>query len=541
MPLRFRTFFPPAPPVQRRGATPQGFPIPLLGASLGASPGRKQRCSRPGSLGLLAAIGLLSGCGSGPPANVILVTLDTTRADYLSTYVEDPTSGDVTISTPAFDSLAEQGQLFELALSSASVTPVSHASILTGRDPHNHGLRILSADGGYRLPADVPTLASILAREGYATAAVHSAFPVSAHFGFDRDFDVFESFDLEMQKRDDRHRWRVETNQRRSDETTDIVLDVLAELPEPYFLWIHYWDPHDAKKLPPKEFLVAAGHDPEGWNQSSRRRYAVEVSYLDSHFGRVLDWLRANGTFERTLIGVTADHGEGLGEHDWQGHRLLYQEQIHVPLILSLPGAPKGVRVPELVRTTDVVPTLLDYLSLPLPPGVDGRSLRPLIEGKEDEARIAYSDQINGYDKNANILRRRPDDDFLYCLVEYPWKLVYNPGHPGRSELFHLANDPDEAENLFLTKAKPRDRLLLELAQRSPWVTKPFPAYEDFDASANDGVSEALSDLGYAEALADLPDEDHWRWTCVRHLELEQAEKAPCPQCQGPPLLRAKR
>ena len=146
---------------------------------------------------VLAALGLAlsTACSDGAtgPPNILLITLDTTRPDYLSTY------GYEGGKTPNFDGLAAVGVRFDMAISASAVTPVSHASILTGREPYNHGLRILSADGGFRLPDSVPTLTSVLAREGYATAAVHSAFPVSAHFGFDRDFDVFESFELEME------------------------------------------------------------------------------------------------------------------------------------------------------------------------------------------------------------------------------------------------------------------------------------------------------------------------------------------------------
>ena len=516
--------------------------MPPLQSSLPRARSRPPRAGRTAWVLRAAAAALaLAACEAEPaprPPNVVLVTLDTTRADYLSSYGH--AEGHPGAATPSFDALAADGVLFELALATAAVTPVSHASILTGMDPPGHGLRVLSAAGGYRLPEDVPTLATLLRQAGWSTAAVHSAFPVSAHFGLERGFDVFESFEVEIERTPERHRWDVERFQRRSDETTDLALEVLRDLPEPFFLWIHYWDPHDAKRLPPEEFLARQPADEDGWSQHSRLRYAAEVRWLDAQFGRLIGQLRQRGLYDDTLFAVTADHGEGLGEHDWQGHRLLYQEQIHVPLILRLPGAPAGLRVPQLVRTTDVLPTVLDYLSLATPRRLDGRSLRPLIEGAPDEPRIAYADQINGYDLNANILHRRPDEDFLYAVTDGRWKLIYYPNRPERSLLFDLAADPDEEHGLWDQEPEQRVRLLRELASRAPFVTAPFPPETSDDEGARAAASAALEDLGYAGGDEGPAPEAHWVWTCAQHESVRLEQAGRCARCGDPLILRSR-
>src|SRR6185503_13294501 len=211
--------------------------------------------------------------------------------------------------------------------------------------------------------------------------------------------------------------------QRRSDETTDRVLGDLGA--RPFFLWVHYWDPHDLAKLPPGLSLKDARAS--GFKPGVQPYYAEEVAFVDAQLGRLLAGLRAKGLYDDTLIVVVADHGQGLMDHGWPAHRLLYQEQIRVPLIVRVPGVSQVHAVPELVRTVDIFPTVLDYLGLAAKGSISGRSLRPLLEGTRDEPRLALADQLNGYDWNAGMVRERPLDDFLYAAVERDWKLVYRP------------------------------------------------------------------------------------------------------------------
>jgi arylsulfatase A-like enzyme len=482
---------------------------------------------------LAALVGPLAACApqaeQAPPTRVVLITLDTTRADALSCY------GAPQGSSPRLDELAQEGTRFDLAVATSSITPVSHASILTGLDNQRHGVRVISAESGFRLRPGVATLATLLRERGYATAAVHSAFPVSAHYGFDRGFDLFESFEADFRVEQGGHFWDVRTFQRRSDETTDLALQWLDRAQDPYFLWVHYWDPHDGARVPPDEDLPAdLPREPGGWIPPSRELYAAEVRYMDGQVGRLLDALRARGDWERTLVVVVGDHGEGLDDHGWWGHRLLYQEQARVPLIVRAPGAERRAAVGELVRTTDILPTVLDFLGLTPPQPVDGRSLRDLMAGRDDAPRVAYADQLNGYDLNSSIAVHRPYDEFVYAVVEGGWKLLWRPEHPERSELFDLAADAGESTDLYAQRPDQAVRLKRLLAQKAPWVTAPFPP-EQHGADL-DAAQRALQLLGYTGG-EDTGDGPRWAWTCPEHADVRSAEPRPCPRCGAPALL----
>ncbi|MBI5364981.1 MAG: sulfatase [Planctomycetes bacterium] len=471
---------------------------------------------------------IAAACSRGPERmNVLLVTLDTTRADYLSCY------GAPAGLTPNLDALAAEGARFDLAISTAAVTPVSHASILTGLENMEHGLRVMSAGSGFRLGDATPTLATVLKQAGWSTAAVHSAFPVSSHFGFQRGFDLFESLEGAMKSAPKGDVWDVPSLQRRSDETSTRVLDALAHAEAPWFCWIHYWDPHDDALVPPDDALVSGlPRGPDGRPLAGRELYANELHYVDAQFGRVVADLKARGAWEKTIVMVVADHGEGLGDHGWEHHRILYQEQIRVPLLVRVPGlAPRTVK--ELVRTTDLFPTVLDYLGLAAPKRVSGRTLRPLLEGRPDAARTAYADQINGYDRNAGLVRNRPRDAFLYGVIQDGWKLVWRPEFPDASELYDLSTDPRE-EHDRLREAPERVRALgTALAQRNGWVVAPFPVLAHADPGANDG----LGTLGYVASEGSDLGESDWGWTCPVHRGPAEPERRACSVCGAPPLL----
>jgi len=472
------------------------------------------------------------GSGVSNSLNVVLITLDTTRADYLSSY------GYAEITTPNLDRLAARGTRFEHAVATASVTPVSHASILTGLDNHRHGLRVLSAAGGFRLDPAVPTLATLLRQRGYSTAAVHSAFPVSAHFGLDQGFDTFDSFDATINVSEGervKHSWSQSQFQRRSDETTDLVLDHLQSLDEPFLIWVHYWDPHDRGRLPPKEFLPEpSDSDDDGHPDAVEKRkrvYAAEIRYMDSQIGRLFDALDERGLTDTTMIFVVADHGQGLGDHKWNFHRLLYREQIRVPLIATIPDHRQVPVVDSLVRTVDIVPTILDYLGIDADIRASGSSLRGLIEGQPEPPRVAIADQINGFDLNASMVEKRPLDDFLYSAIDSEWKLIYRPTHPARSELFDLNRDPDETVNLFGQRPEQELRLLQELARNRPWVLEPFAP--DPEADDLEAAQAALTALGYLGGSDEAVTELDWEWFCPERRD----ERHPSPrdvECSTP-------
>ncbi|MFT7487487.1 MAG: arylsulfatase [Candidatus Paceibacteria bacterium] len=484
----------------------------------------------------------LAGCSQkdGVPRNVILITLDTTRPDFLGAWGKEGNP------TPHLDALAADGIRFETAISSSAVTPVSHASILTGRHQYQHGLRILAGAGGFQLPEDVPTLATTLKSRGYATAAFHSAFPVSAVYGFNRDFDIFEDVGGSGLNTNEEGAvsWDVSQGQRRSDATTNMVLDFLSSTEQPFFIWIHYWDPHDGFLLPPTEFLNGRMPvDDQGQAKWNGKAYGLEVSYMDQQFGRLIQGMKDGGQYADTLISVVADHGEGLEDgmqkHGWSAHRILYQEQIHVPLILRIPGAARGRSVSNMVRSVDIYPTVLDYLDI-APEGVlGGSSLRALIEGREEAGRVAYADQINLWDANAKMLQRRPQADFLHVLMNDQWKLIYRPRNPKTSELYDYRKDPAEQQNLFTRKIEVSKRLMQDLAGREPWVLAPP---EPSGAAMAEGSLETLGKLGYTAGAVEMSSEaiaEMWEWLCPEAWHRLQIP-GTCPE-HGVRLLPARR
>jgi arylsulfatase A-like enzyme len=423
-----------------------------------------------------------------------LVTLDTTRADRFGSYGYDRDT------TPHFDALAEGGVLFERAVSTSATTPTAHASILTGLNPYQHGVRVIHAGSGYRLPEVVPTLASVLAERGWETGAFLSAFPVSEHYGFERGFHTFDSGlarpaeTVIEELRGGAAIWKVDENQRRSDATTDALIRWLEARRGPFFAWVHYWDPHDPQLLPPEEVRNRFPPRDPAAPDPILDTYDSEIFFVDRQFGRLLEVLEERGVFDDTVIVVVADHGEGLGDHDWMYHRLLYQEQIHIPLILRIPGGPEGVRVAPLVRNVDIYPTVLELLGVEPPRPVAGRSLLGLVAGRSEEPRIAYADQLNEWDTNAAMVRSRPLDRLLFCAMDRSWKLIYRARDPRRSELYHLEADPRETVNLFDPAHPEYLRLKGALDRFDGYRWKPFPR-----GPVDPEVSERLRSLGYLD------------------------------------------
>lgn len=404
--------------------------------------------------------------GPGPALNVLLITLDTTRADHLGCY------GHPAPVSPRIDALAGDGTLFERAVCTAAVTPVSHASILTGLYPYSHGLRVLHGRTENRLVAEARTLAEVLGQAGYHTGAVVSAFPAGSRFGLDQGFGTFdESFMREPLDEVLSPTGTVNTgmNQRRAGETTDLALRWLDRAKDPFFLWLHYFDPHDVRLLPPQDFLDRF-ESLSGPRADQRRAiYDIEIQYMDEQIGRVLDHLAAGGALDRTLVIVVSDHGEGLGDHGWWTHGILYEEQIRAALVVRAPGKPPGRRVDQLVRTIDVMPTVLDLAGVDdtLRPDMDGRTLAPLLDGDAtDPGLTAYADSVNmlTYVVDEGITDAR--DDMLFCVTDGRWKYIHHLIREQESELYDLAADPGELNNLYGTDTDEAERLLGDLRAR---------------------------------------------------------------------------
>ena len=375
----------------------------------------------------LAAALLWAGCGkpaAPAPPSVLLVTIDTLRADHVGCY------GASFARTPALDGLARAGMRFEHAQATTPLTLPSHASLLTGLYPPGHGAR---NNGMYALPPGVPTLAEAFGAAGRKTGAFVSAYPVAAPFGLARGFEVYDdSFPATSEG--------MFYAERRGGDTVEAAARWLRSLPagSPFFCWVHLFDPH-ANYDPPAPFAA----------EFAGRPYDGEVAYADSCLGRLLDLLRETGRDGSTIVLATADHGESLGEHGEATHGLfLYDATLRVPLVLRVPEAAAGGGrvVAEPVGLPDVMPTLLELAGVPLAAPVQGRSLAPLVRGSGGAA-------LPARDLYAETLM--PELEFgwapLTALRRGSMKWIEAP----RPELYDLSADPGETKNLADGKADP--------------------------------------------------------------------------------------
>lgn len=444
---------------------------------------------------LVLSIVAVSGCSQPLRPNVLLITLDTTRADRLGSYGYEPSP------SPVLDRVAREGVVFTQAIAQASVTPVSHASILTGLNPYSHGLRVMHGTSRNRLPDSNITLAEVLKDSGYRTAAFVSAFPVTERFGLHQGFERFDAGflgDADVPPVSAQGVVNTGSSQRHAGETSDLVVEWIRDADEPFLLWIHYFDPHDPRVGPPRSFLreySRADDTPKDTRSLLRAYYDMEIAYMDSQIGRVRQALEDRESWEETIVIVVADHGEGLGDHDWWTHGILYQEQIRVPLIIRAPGVPGARRIDPIVRTIDIFPTVLELAGIEEGSSleVDGRSLVPLLDGASDAPKsIAYSDSLNTltYRFHRDIVDEK--NERLFSVIEWPWKYIHHPDREDESELFHLEDDAGEQHNVLAAKPEVAARLraLLE-----PHVADAEPAAGAKQMSPED--VERLEALGY--------------------------------------------
>jgi len=349
------------------------------------------------------------------PLNVLVVTIDTLRADRLHCY------GYQRIETPTLDGLAAAGALFEHAVAQVPLTPPSHASIFTGTYPTVHKVR---NTGGFALQPSSRTLAKILQEQGWDTAAFIGAAVLKKAFGFNQGFALYDD---EMPRLGKKHEV-AEESQRKAAEVVDRAIAWLgAQSGKPFFLWVHLYDPH-APYDPPAPYSKLY----------KDRLYDGEVAYTDHELGRLIAAIERKSPPGKTLIVALADHGESLGEHGEYTHGVfLYDSTLHIPLIVRGPGVPAGVRVSEQVRTIDVLPTVLDLMGGTPPAACQGRSLAPLFSRKTLAAQPSYGETL--YPKMnmhwADLRAVRTDR----------WKYIRAP----KPELYDLEQDPGETKNII--------------------------------------------------------------------------------------------
>jgi len=356
--------------------------------------------------------------------NVLLITLDTTRADRIGAY------GYTKARTPNLDAIARNGILFSNAYCQVPLTLPSHCSIMTGTIPLTHGVH---NNGTYTLAADKVTLAEVLKGRGYKTAAFVSSFSVDSRFGLDQGFDVYDDNFQENLP------FKPLNSERKAEQVYAACLPWFDRLKdEPFFCWIHFFDPH-LPYNPPSPYR----------EEFKDRLYDGEVAYMDYLIGELMRKIQEKNVLGKTLVVVAGDHGEAFGEKGEAGHGMfLYEMTMKVPLLFYAENhLPASSVIPARVRLIDIVPTVLDLLNIPNPESVQGTSLIPCIQEKKKRDLESY---IETY---------YPKENYGWSpfmgLISGDWKYIRAP----KEELYSLKADPGEAKNVFASEKKAAAKL----------------------------------------------------------------------------------
>ncbi len=377
-------------------------------------------------------------CAEAPrfePVSLLLVTVDTLRADHLGCY-------DGPFPTPAIDALAAEGVLVEQALTPTPTTAPAHASLFTGRHPWHHG--VLENGDPFE---HGPTLAELARGHGLRTAGFVSSYVLHPDFGFGRGFQEFTYTGEIPEDPDAGEGWYV-----RGEETTEAALAWLRRHgEEPFFAWVHYFDPHLPYEPPKPLYLFADDridlrgkkiptevHGVSDWDTLREliRRYRGEVRYVDAQVGRLIGGLRELGLLDRIAVVFTADHGEGLGDHGVLGHgRNLHEELVRVPLIVRAPGLEAGRRLEGPAQLEDLHATLLAIMGADPAGGIDGHDLLPWLRGA---AAASPREAVFGR------RRRYEGEPTLYYQRRGRQKWIGSLDGAGRH--YDLAADPGELE-----------------------------------------------------------------------------------------------
>jgi choline-sulfatase len=325
------------------------------------------------------------------PERVVLITIDTLRADYVGSY------GSKLARTPTLDRMAADGVRFATAISPAPITMPAHASLMTGLDPTLHGVH---SNGKFRLGDGIPTLAEQFQARGFSTAAFLASVVLDRRYGLARGFDVY----------DDRMGFRRNIEgatggyaERTADQVVDATLQWLETAPDRFFLWVHFYDPHGSYDPPrgfrPKNSEIAVTPEEVGAFEYAKQAYpplyAGEIYFTDTELGRLLRTLNRRFSADRTLLVVTSDHGESLGEHGELTHTLTaYDATQKIPLLMKGPGVPSGRVVDAQVRLVDVAPTILSLSGLPAIERTTGQDLGPWMRGEREDGLEAYVETL---------------------------------------------------------------------------------------------------------------------------------------------------
>jgi arylsulfatase A-like enzyme/tetratricopeptide (TPR) repeat protein len=407
--------------------------------------------------------------------NIVLISLDTTRADHLGSY------GYAGARTPATDALAHGGVLFAQAATPAPLTLPAHSSLMTGFYPTYHGVRL---NGTAALSQSNTTLAEALSRHGYQTGAFVGAFVLDGRWGLNQGFATYDDqFDMKKFKHLD-----LAAVQRPGDQVMDAAIRWLdGHKREAFFAWIHLYDAHSPYEPPEPLASEFRGRGPIGL-------YDGEIAFADQQVGRCMSWLKAAGLDDKTIVVVVGDHGESLGSHGEGTHGyFIYDEAVHVPFIVATPIEElRGVRIDTQVSLVDVFPTVIALAGLDWHGRLDGRTLVPLMfQPAAPDSVYAYSESMT------------PN-------LQYGWSALHGLRSPRYKfidaptpELYDLAADPGERHNVFSTHRslarEMKEALDREMAESSGGAQTPDEANLDKDTIAR------LSSLGYVAGTAAKP------------------------------------
>ena len=387
--------------------------------------------------------------------NILLITIDTLRADRLSCY------GSEHLETPNIDSLAKKGILFSRAFANTSTTLPSHTNILLGTTPLYHGVH---DNLNFIVSEDYLTLAEHLKSQGYSTEAFVGAYSLDSRFGLSQGFDGYDdNYDRSYSK-------SFPALERKGEVVVDNALNRIKSLREPWFLWLHLWDPHVPYESP-EPFKT----------QYEKNPYDGEVAYVDFVLGKLFDHLNEKDLFEKTMLIFTGDHGESLGQHEESTHSFFaYNTTLWIPLILYAPGIKPG-RVDQNVSHLDIFPTICDFIGIDKPSFLQGSSLYPVLKGKKLPKRLIYFESLYPYySRGWAPLRGFIDEGEKFIESPIP-------------ELYDLGKDFDESNNL--AKKKNLDGYREKLAQlmETQSLSKKNESRKSIDREA----MERLGSLGY--------------------------------------------
>jgi arylsulfatase A-like enzyme/Tfp pilus assembly protein PilF len=417
---------------------------------------------------------------SGKSNNVIIITIDTARADHFGF------AGYSNIKTPNLDKLAQEGIYCSNAYTPAPLTLPAHVSILTGLYPQTHGVH---DNDLFQLRKSVETIAEFLKEKNYHTAGFVSSIILNHQYGIDQGFDYY----------DDLHQYAMVNNrivERTANTTTDAVCSYIKTAKTPLFLWVHYFDPHFPYQPPEPLAKEYASHPYDG-----------EIAYVDNSIGTLLNCLKQKINLNDSIIVIASDHGEGLGQHDEDRHGILmYNSTIKVPLIVKIPGIKPAI-IKNNVSLVDIVPTILDFLTLSIPDYLEGKSLLPYLAQQDDkpvpDKRVIFVETFMPY----FTYRWAP----LYGIIMNDYKFI----KANTPELFSIINDPDENNNLYTSNKETALRYSSALYSfYKTGLTYPWDIKQFFDSSSADAtIKEKLRSLGYASSPpapgkqpANLPD-----------------------------------